>query len=109
MSDENYPINENHITLDTHSSNLINPIHLTNLTNLTTDSVQIHFNSSSLNDIIPENVQVEPEASRELGQLIEREVKEIVEMLLETTAVQGKYTAQDIRQLLSLKGFNICY
>lgn len=103
MSDEN---DENHTTLDTHSSNLINPIHLTNLQ---TDSVQVHFNSSSLNDIIPENVRVEPEASRELGQLIEREVKEIVEMLLETTAVQGKYTAQDIRQLLSLKGFNICY
>lgn len=100
MSDEN---DENYTTLDTHSSNLIN------LTSLQTDSVQIHFNSSSLNDIIPENVRVEPEASRELGQLIEREVKEIVEMLLETTAIQGKYTAQDIRQLLSLKGFNICY
>jgi len=94
MSDEN---DENHTTIDTHSSNL------------QTNSVQVHFHSSSLNDIIPENVQVEPEATQALGQLIEQEVKEIVEMLLETTAVQGKYTAQDIRQLLSLKGFNICY
>jgi hypothetical protein len=100
MSDEN---DENHTTIDTHSSNLIN------LTNLQTNSVQVLFHSSSLNDIIPENVQVEPEATQALGQLIEQEVKEIVEMLLETTAVQGKYTAQDIRQLLSLKGFNICY
>lgn len=73
------------------------------------NSINIFFDSNSLQDIILDDIQVEPEAAQALGQLIEREVKEIVEMLLETTAIQGKYTAQDIRQLLSLKGFNICY
>jgi hypothetical protein len=73
------------------------------------NNIQVSLNENILKELVDENIQVQPEALIMLKQMIEKEVGEVVEMLLETTAIQGKYTAQDVRQLLSLKGFNICY
>jgi hypothetical protein len=73
------------------------------------ENVTVTFDIQNLNELLPEGVEVADDARHTLKDLVEKEVKHIVEMLLETTAIQGKYTAQDIRQILSLKVFNICY
>lgn len=71
--------------------------------------IVVELDLDALSDLIPDDIQVSTEAKILLQKLVEREVGEVTSMLFETTAIQGKYTAQDIRQILSLKGFNICY
>lgn len=73
------------------------------------ENVTVNFDIQNIEELLPEGVEVADDAQQALKELVEREVKNVVDMLLETTAIQGKYTAQDIRQILSLKGFNICY
>jgi hypothetical protein len=73
------------------------------------ENVIVEFDHQNFDDLLGEGIKITDEARQALKELIEKEVKNVVDMLLETTAIQGKYTAQDIRQILSLKGFNICY
>lgn len=71
--------------------------------------ITVHLDLEGINELLPPNIDISANTKNALKSLVEREVKEVTRMLLETTAVQGKYTAQDVRQILSLKGFNICY